>query len=954
MNRNKSFIKKAAFAAAGVMIAGQMAPSAVFAADSTLQEAQGQKEETVYVKTDPEGTTSEIIVSDWLKNPNGEETLEDTSDLTEIENVKGEEGFTRNGDKITWAAGGNDIFYQGKTTRELPVSVEISYYLDGQKIDPKELAGKSGHVKIVFDYKNKIKQGDVYTPFVMATGLVLPAEKFSKVEVTNGRLVSDGEKNIVIGIGVPGMNENLNLKDSDLLKELDIDFPESFTMEADADDFELTMSMTVASNLDLSKLDLDDIEDKDELQEKIDEMKDGATQLVDGTGELADGVQELKDSCQDLIDGMNSVDEGAGALNDGIVELNTKKNDLVKGINDLADGIDTLNQKKGDLINGVDQLADGINTLNNSKGSLVSGVNALAGGAKQVDDGTAALQNGAERLAKGAGTLNSSKDQLTAGVNQLAAGINGDGTAKNPGLLNGAKSLKAGLDTLAQSVNGSENAGSLSNGAASLKAGIGQLKGKVPEIQKGVEGIKGGIDSVAAENSGMSRVIGEMSGYLNQGTAAGEEDLTAGRSEDGEQIVTAEAAVSLTDAAPDMAAQLQASLDSNRSVLASLQGVKGTVNSIHLPKSMESFAGTYNGYVGELDSCIAQLESAIAAQESALAQMQATQTVEVEVPAAVKAGNSLSVGSTDTVTVERSVLTGWIQELAKSRGTLQYISSNIDGFMEQLGSGTADAPGLLGALDQLEQGAQELSAGVDQKLAGGISQLQTGAEALTAGIQQVSEGINSTYDNKGNLKKMGLKDGMEALGNGISQVASGATDLKQGTGELKAGTEALNNGAAQLQSGAATLSDGVGRLAAGAGELQSGAGTLGSGVQQLANGGAQLRTGGNALADGIEQLAAGSSELKEGTAKLAAGGAELGDGVDQLNDGALELRDGMDEFNEKAVEKITGLLEDDLQEFIDRVNAVRAAGESYRSFSGSEKDGDSVKFIIETGSIEKE
>lgn len=948
MNKNKSLIKKAAVAMAGVMMAGQMVPL-VFAEDKNTQ-----KEETVYVRTDPEGTASEVIVSDWLKNPDGEEKLEDTSDLTEIENVKGEEGFTREGDKITWAAGGNDIYYQGKSTRELPVSVEISYYLDGQKIDPRELAGKNGHVKIDFDYKNKVKQGNVYTPFVMVTGLVLPAEKFCNVAVTNGKMVSDGEKYVVVGIGVPGMNDNLNLENSDLLKELDIDFPENFTIEADAEDFELTMSMTVASNLDLSKVDLDDIKGKDDLQEKIDEMKDGATQLVDGTGELADGVQELKDSCQELIDGMNSVDEGAGALNDGIAELNTKKGELIKGINDLADGINTLNSKKGDLISGVDQLADGIYTLNSKKESLVAGVNALAGGAKQVDDGTAALENGAGKLASGTGTLNSGKDQLVAGVNQLAAGINGDGTAQNPGLLNGARSLKAGLDTLAESVNGSENAGSLSDGVARLQTGIRQLNSKIPEIQKGVEGIKGGIDGVAAENSGMSMVIGEMSGYLNAGAAGSGENLRDSVSEGTEQMMTAEVTVSPEDTAPDMAVQLQASIDSNRSVLASLQSVKGTVNSIQLPKSMESLAGTYYGYVGELDSCIAQLEAAIAAQESALAQMQTTQTVEVEVPAAVNTAGGANNGSTDTVAVEKAALTGWIQELSKSRGTLQYISSNMEGFMGQLGNGTPEVPGLAGALGQLEKGAEELATGVDQELMGGISRLQAGTEVLTAGISKMADGINSTYDSNGNLKKIGLKDGMAALGNGISQVAAGAADLRQGTGELKAGTGELNNGAAQLQGGAGALSEGVGKLAAGAGVLQSGANTLGSGVQQLADGGSRLRAGSNTLADGIEKLAAGSGELKEGTSKLADGGSQLGDGVDRLNDGAVELRDGMDEFNEKAVEKIMGLLEDDLQEFIDRMDAVRAAGESYNSFSGSGRDGDSVKFIIETGSIEKE
>lgn len=32
--------------------------------------------------------------------------------------------------------------------------MKVSYYLDGEKMDPKDMAGKSGEVKIRFDYYN--------------------------------------------------------------------------------------------------------------------------------------------------------------------------------------------------------------------------------------------------------------------------------------------------------------------------------------------------------------------------------------------------------------------------------------------------------------------------------------------------------------------------------------------------------------------------------------------------------------------------------------------------------------------------------------------------------------------------------------------------------------------------------------------------------------------------------
>lgn len=1061
MNKNKKLIKPIAVAMTGVMLAGQTG-AAVLAADKAVNKTasvQSEKEETVYVKAEPDGAVSDIIVSNWLKNPEGSDTLEDTSDLSDIENVKGEETFTREGDKITWTANGNDIYYQGKTTRELPVSVEITYYLDGKKIEPQELAGKSGHVKIAFDYKNKMKKGDVYTPFLMATGLILPEENFHNVEVTNGKLVADGEKNIVIGIGLPGMNDSLKMKDSELMKELDIDFPESFEIEADVTDFELTMSMTVASNLDLSDLDLDEVKDREELQDKIDEMKDGATQLVDGTGELADGVQELKDSCQELIDGMNSLDEGAGTLNDGLTTLNTKKNDLVSGINALVSGIDTLNSKKGELISGVDQLANGIYTLNNNKGTLINGINELANGAGALDEGAAALKDGTSQLADGAGALDSNKDQLIAGVDQLAAGINGDGTANNPGLLKGAKELAAGLDMLAESVNGSNNGDSLSNGVAKLKAGVanlmeavdgqalpgiaqleggidrllaaigdsktpgtlkggvqalkdavGQLQQQTGSLGTGLQQMKAGIDGVNTDV--LDPVITGINNSLTSGTGGSGQDTGATTSE--MQMAAVDVEVNPAEAAPDAVASLQASLEANRSVLSSLQGVKGTVGAVKLPDSMKALSGTYDSYVGELDSCISQLESAIASQEAALAALQTTQiqTVEAEVPVDVNQsqGGERSANG-DTVEVSTVDLQTWKGTLESGKKVLQDISTEIGSLMGQLqGDGSAQNPGLSGALNQMSTGLdqlavgldgvksglssgstsapglkegiatlkagissgsqqqpgvkeglqqiltglEQLAAGIDVSLADGISKLQAGSKTLAGGVQQMANGINSTYDKNGAMTKMGLKDGMHALGDGIGQVASGANDLKSGAGELKEGAGKLSAGTTVLQNGAGTLADGVGQLASGAGKLQSGAATLGSGVQQLANGGSQLKDGGVTLADGIEQLASGGQELKEGTSKLADGGTQLDEGVDKLNDGAMELRDGMEEFNEEAIEKITDVLENDLQEFIDRLDDIKEAGEEYQSFSESGNTSGNVKFIIETGSIELE
>ena len=187
-----------------------------------------RKEETVYVNTEADGTIKEITVSEWLKNAKtlSDSTITDISDLSDIKNTKGDEGFTQDGKTLTWETDGRDIHYEGKTEKDLPVTVTFSYELDGRKIKPEDLAGKTGHLKIHVAYENhavttkKIsgKSVKLYSPFMMLTGMILSTDHFSNVTVDNGKVVEDDSRNIVLGIAMPGLKESLDLSE-DMAKE---------------------------------------------------------------------------------------------------------------------------------------------------------------------------------------------------------------------------------------------------------------------------------------------------------------------------------------------------------------------------------------------------------------------------------------------------------------------------------------------------------------------------------------------------------------------------------------------------------------------------------------------------------------------------------------------------------------------------------------------------------------
>ena len=243
--------------------------------------SESGKVETVYVTADANGAVNDVIVSEWLKNAEAQAALSDKTELKNIVNVKGNEQFVDNGDgTVTWDAAGSDIYYQGTTDKELPVKMNITYTLDGKEISPEELAGKSGKVTIRFDYENTAKQTvdvdgkdiEVYTPFAMVSGMMLDADKFTNVEISNGKVISDGGNYIVMGVAVPGLKESLDisedkwdkLDDADEIKEK---LSNSFEITADTTDFELGMTITMASSDILSDFGVTELSDSDKIED---------------------------------------------------------------------------------------------------------------------------------------------------------------------------------------------------------------------------------------------------------------------------------------------------------------------------------------------------------------------------------------------------------------------------------------------------------------------------------------------------------------------------------------------------------------------------------------------------------------------------------------------------------------------------------------------------------------
>ena len=298
----------------------------------------GEKDESVYVKADAAGRPTEKTVEVVLKKIEGADPIEDRSNLREIKNTEGNEEYTEAGEgRYLWQNNGEDIHYKGKSDQALPVNVRITYYLEGQEVSAEKIAGKTGKVKIRFDYENNT---DV--PFMVLSAAMLPADVFSDVEVTNGRLMDLGDQKAVIGFAFPGLMDTLKLVDYEPTEEIEL--PEYVEIEARAEDFALDFTASVVSTGLFEDLEDKDLEDLDKLPDDMDELTDASTEIRDAAQELADGGSEFGDYLSQYFDGLSQLSEGTDSLDQGLTLLSQNISKISEGSKSLQGGLEQIDQ----------------------------------------------------------------------------------------------------------------------------------------------------------------------------------------------------------------------------------------------------------------------------------------------------------------------------------------------------------------------------------------------------------------------------------------------------------------------------------------------------------------------------------------------------------------------------------------------------------------------------------
>ena len=379
------------------------------------------KDETVYILSDAQGQARRIIVSDWLKNPDKLDELTDATRLSGMTVVEGNATFERDGERFTWDADGKDVYYQGDSDEELPLTLQITYLVDGEEVAAADMAGKSGHVTIRFAYT---PAADQKAQFAVLSAALLDSDRFTNVEVTNGAVINDGDRLVALGAALPGLKARLDVEDKDGK------LPETVEITADVENFALPLTVTAATTEWSSLLKDIDLSLADAADGDMDQLTVAMSQLLDGGRQLSEGAATLNDGVGQVAGGLSTLSENSETLNAGALQvfqlLLQTANQQLKALNpqvpDLtvetyAEVLDGLTQQmtaakqtKTEAFQSLQVLKaqlDSYNQFYTGLTAYTAGVDQLSANMPALTDGATALNDGAAQLYVGLQTLTS-------------------------------------------------------------------------------------------------------------------------------------------------------------------------------------------------------------------------------------------------------------------------------------------------------------------------------------------------------------------------------------------------------------------------------------------------------------------------------------------------------------------------------------------------------------------
>lgn len=749
------------------VMAGSMMPVTVFAQNN--DENPTEKTETVYSVLNSDGSISDTIVSSWLHDEDGINNIKETLNLTDVKNIKSNEKPSKDGNTYTWNAKGNDVYYEGTATKQLPVSVKLRYELDGQEMSAKDMEGKSGHLKLTISFTNNYSEvkningkSIVIHPSYLAGGMLnMSTGNFTNVKCESGKIVNDGTNEMLAFANIPGLNETLKSAGLDKVNN-QLGISDDVTVEADVNNFDLGSIMVGMTNeIDLAS-ELGDIDSVSELTDGIDQLMDADDQLIDGSKQLYDGTTQLKEGIAPLSSAYPQIETLTNAfdqLHDGTTTLST-------GLNQYTAGVDQLNVVSKQNLYKLSMGATTLNTSLNNKESK-SQLNQLVQGSQALD----------------------------AGIQNLNEQVNGDDSMLKPDMV---KNLTEALKTtneqvgkLGQVLNDLQDQEGafvdLSNQITKASENInklGTLQTSFKEVTDGASAIitadnaqiKSVDDQLAAiRTKEINALNASIEALKNAANAVPEDDTTGAKAKIEEQINALESqkatlgdASSLSVTLKDLS-QCQAGIDK---IVADSK------------ETLEELNAVYNSSKTDIENLSTKLDEAKKSIEVLNGVMKQLNENGITSEEFEKKVNTLKAG-VEKLAKNSPALANGVATLANKLNNLGEGLNGLDSGMSQAYTGITQATSQLSDnSDSLRNGAKALNDGTAQLSASKskMSELTSGLTKLSDAVDQLNDGAQQLYEGNEQFKSEGLDQLKEKVDLGVGELET----LQSVMNEIKA------------------------------------------------------------------------------------------------------------------------------------------------------------------------
>lgn len=779
--KNK-YIRKSLALALAISI---LAPSLAMA-----KSEEETRSEFVFSQMENEKINGEKTVSVWQT---GDKKIDfsEINNLKDVENLKSSEEVKKKGNEILWKSDKKDLYYQGKTDKQLPISVNLDVRLDGSKIDYNKLKGKKGHVVLTINLKNKEykdvnidgENRRIYRPYLADIVFTASDSTIKNLGFSSGNIVKDGSNVILNALIAPGMEESLvnDLDNIDLLEDFDLDeyLKDELTIEMDVENFDPQMLMIGFTNLSLDEKELKDANSLEELKEGIKSLKTNGDKLLDATKQMSQGQDQFREGIEQLTSGTEKLSQGSEKLTSGIKEVDKNVGKLSQASSELSNGSGRVYGGINKLSQGSKAYKEGVKKYSQNMGLFSREVQGLTEKLNdsekidQLDDATSSLSSGAKTLNTGLSTangkfteLNSKTNSLSENYGKMNSGIgelnkNSKEIKEASGKLSessikintGAKDLSQGLKSIAENSQKLEEsskafADTINNTPGSAGINSQNISTNLKEAEALIASLS--QDPELMEDPNMAKAIGTLETILNQEQAAASE-LSAGS----ENIMaSSESLKSNANALYQGMAKLNGGIKSLNQGFDSLQA-----NTDEYAKKMSAFdesLGKFAGGIGNLEESSGEVKAGV---------------------------NSLYENQAKLLEGYKSMEEG-SQKLAMGNEKLNQESQNVRakllGSKDQVGS-------LLNATEKLNQGSIMLKEKYDE-VDLGIGSLANGFTDLNNGLILFNKGVNDLH-----------KQGSQKLVAGSSELSNGIKTLNSKMPELSAGNKKLQDGSHKLE-----------------------------------------------------------------------------------------------------------------------------------------------------------